>query len=265
MDEARFELLTDRLQGEVRFLYFHLMGEPLLHPLLPQFIVRAREKGFVPVLTTNGTLLSRCPELLEARPYKVQISLHALSGLPESEWPSYIAAVADYAEQAAKTGTIVILRLWNLIDGSSASAQNKLRQGGLAASAGNDRWLDELSRHLPRPWMERTDGWRLAKNIYVEYDHQFDWPDASLPELSCEHFCYALRNQVGVLVDGTVVPCCLDSEGTLALGNLCRQPLADILQSERAQALYESFSRHAPAEPLCRRCGYAAHTKQYRS
>lgn len=252
MDEETFERLTDRLVGQVRFLYFHLMGEPLLHPLLPQFICRAREKGFVPVVTTNGTLLDRRPDLVEAAPYKVQISLHALSGNEGMEMSRYIAGVAAYARKAAEKGTLVIVRLWNLSDDdASTSSMNAL-------------WLDELTCYLPRPWTERPDGWRLAHNIYVEYDHRFEWPDATLPELSRQHFCYALRNQVGVLVDGTVVPCCLDSEGQLALGNLCEQTLDAILQSDRAQALYDGFSRHEPSEELCRRCGYAAQTHLFR-
>ena len=75
-----FNILTDRLQGEIQFLYFHLMGEPLLHPLLPQFIDSARAKGFIPVITTNGTLLSQAQGVIDARPYKVQISLHSHEG-----------------------------------------------------------------------------------------------------------------------------------------------------------------------------------------
>ena len=253
MDAATFELLTNRLQGEVRFLYFHLMGEPLLHPLLPQFICRAREKGFLPVITTNGILLSRRPELVEAVPYKVHISMHALTGNDDLNMPRYIGEVATYARAAAEAGTLVILRLWNLTNvAASSSSMNVL-------------CLDELARSLPRPWKERSDGWRVAHNIFVEYDHQFEWPDATLPELSDNHFCHALRNQVGVLVDGTVVPCCLDSEGALALGNLCEQPLAEILMSDRAQALYDGFSRHEPVEALCRQCGYAAHTRRFHS
>lgn len=75
-----FDALTSRLEGEVKFLYFHLMGEPFLHPLLPQFVLMARRKGFVPVITTNGTLLSRRPDLLDALPHKIQISLHSHEG-----------------------------------------------------------------------------------------------------------------------------------------------------------------------------------------
>ena len=67
-----------------------------------------------------------------------------------------------------------------------------------------------------------------------------------------------LREQLGVLADGTAVPCCLDHEGDIALGNLFTQPLSEILQSERACALREGFSRRRPSEELCRRCGFAA-------
>ena len=67
----------------------------------------------------------------------------------------------------------------------------------------------------------------------------------------------ALRDQLAVLCDGTVVPCCLDGEGELALGNLFRQELEDILRGERAAAIHAGFDARRPAEELCRRCGYA--------
>ena len=61
-----------------------------------------------------------------------------------------------------------------------------------------------------------------------------------------------------MLVDGTVVPCCLDSAGVLDLGNLFQQNLDEVLASPRARAIYDGFTRHKAVEPLCRRCGYAA-------
>ncbi|MBR4944951.1 MAG: SPASM domain-containing protein, partial [Peptococcaceae bacterium] len=76
-------------------------------------------------------------------------------------------------------------------------------------------------------------------------------------EGSSNVFCYGLRDQLGVLCDGTVVPCCLDHDGDLALGNLFQQTLDEILQSPRAQAIYQGFSNRQAVEPLCRRCGYA--------
>ena len=244
-----FDTLTDRLRGEIQFLYFHLMGEPLLHPLLPQFIETARTKGFIPVITTNGTLLSQAQGVIDARPYKVQISLHSHEGNKKKDAAEYIHSVMQFATKAASNGTIVVLRFWN--------------QGGYEST--NEALINLIAQHIPTPWKEQSNGWKLADRIFLEYDKMFEWPDATRPEYAEENlFCYALRNQIGILVDGTVVPCCLDHAGEIKLGNLFHTPLKDILSSPRAQAIYEGFTRHTAVEPLCRRCGYAAVTKQFR-
>ena len=81
-------------------------------------------------------------------------------------------------------------------------------------------------------------------------------PDPEAPESGTE-FCHGLRSQIAVLCDGTVIPCCLDSEGRLALGNLLSQEMDDILASPRARAIQKGFDARRPAEELCRRCGYA--------
>lgn len=244
-----FDCLTDRLRGEVKFLYFHLMGEPLLHRHLPQFIVTAREKGLIPVLTTNGTLLDKAQDVIGAVPHKVQISLHSHEGNGKENFAEYIDGVMRFANEAASRGTIIVLRLWN--------------QGGYDTA--NARLIELLGQHVPRPWVERHDGWRMADNIYLEYDRMFEWPDSEGEECVCEEaFCYALRNQIGVLADGTVVPCCLDHNGDIPLGNLFDQPLDEILSSSRARAMYDGFTRHEAVEPLCRRCGYMSVTKRFR-
>ena len=246
---AEFDRLTDRLLGQIKFLYFHLMGEPLLHAHLPEFIVMAREKGFIPVLTTNGTLLPRAQAVIDALPHKVQISLHAHEGNGLDDLEQYVSGVMGFAKEAASRGVIIVLRLWN--------------QGGYDSA--NGRLMDVMAEHLPRPWTERYDGWRLADNLYLEFDNMFEWPDSERDEYAQqESFCYALRNQIGVLVDGTVVPCCLDHNGDIALGNLFDQPLEEILSSPRAKAIYDGFTRHEAVEPLCRRCGYATVTKRFR-
>ena len=249
LSPTEFDTLTDRLRGRVKFLYFHLMGEPLLHAHLPGFIVAAREKGFIPVLTTNGTLLSRAHAVIDAMPHKVQVSLHAHEGNGLDNLEQYVADVMEFSKEAASRGIIIVLRLWN--------------KGGYDSA--NERLLDIMAQHLPRPWSERYDGWRLADNVYLEFDNMFEWPDSERDEYAAdEAFCYALRNQIGVLADGTVVPCCLDHNGDIALGNLFVQPLEEILASPRAVAIYEGFTRHEAVEPLCRRCGYAAVTKRFR-
>lgn len=244
-----FDVITDRLRGEIKFLYFHLMGEPTLHPHLTEFVAQARSKGFVPVLTTNGTLLAGADALAQSGLHKAQISLHSHEGNNRHCAQGYIAGVMHFAQIAAQNGTIVVLRLWNR--GGYDSANNEI--------------LHLLEQHAPQPWTERRDGWKMAENIYLEYDNKFDWPDEEAPEYESQGmFCYALRNQIGVLADGSVVPCCLDHDGAMVLGNLFSQPLSEILATPRAQAIYHGFTRHQATEPLCRHCGYAAITKQFR-
>ncbi|MGN0214161.1 MAG: radical SAM/SPASM domain-containing protein [Muribaculaceae bacterium] len=245
----QFDAITDKLRGEVKYLYLHLMGEPLLHPLLPQFIETARSKGFLPIVTTNGTLLSQVRNVAESKPYKVQISLHSHEANTLANPETYIGNVARFAAEAAAHGTIVVLRLWN--------------KGGYDEC---NRQIEQLlASHFPEPWTERHDGYKLAENIYLEHDSMFNWPDSDADECNGDEvFCYALRNQIGVLVDGTVVPCCLDHDGELALGNLHQSSLSQILASPLARAIYHGFTSHNAVEPLCRRCGYAAVTKRFR-
>ena len=244
-----FNQLTDKLVGQVKFLYFHLMGEPFLHPQLAEFVKIARQKGFIPVLTTNGTLLPKAGEVIDARPHKIQISLHSHEGNGKENPEQYIHEVMTFAQEAASKGILIVLRLWN--------------QGGYDST--NDHILDLMAQYQPRPWESCRNGWKLADHLYIEYDRMFEWPDADHSEYEASDvFCYALRNQLGVLVDGTVVPCCLDHNGDIALGNLYHQSIDEIMASPRAKAIYDGFTKHEATEPLCRRCGYAVVTKQYR-
>ena len=248
LSAEEFDLLTDKVRGKVCFLYFHLMGEPLLHPLLPQFITMAREKGFKTVLTSNGTLLHRAMNLLDTLPHKVQLSLHSHESNARGELSSYMEEVMTFATQAAAKGTCVVLRLWN--------------QGGMDKE--NEQVMDYIAEYVPRPWKERPDGFRLCDNIYLEFDRKFEWPSADASSAKREVFCKALLKQIGVLSDGSLVPCCLDHNGDVILGNLFHQSLEEILSSPRAQAMIEGFQHHTATEALCQNCESALVRNSFR-
>lgn len=248
LSAEEFDLLTDKVRGKVCFLYFHLMGEPLLHPLLPQFITMAREKGFKTVLTSNGTLLHRAMNLLDTLPHKVQLSLHSHESNARGELSSYMEEVMTFATQAAAKGTCIVLRLWN--------------QGGMDKE--NEQVMDYIAEYVPRPWKERPDGFRLCDNIYLEFDRKFEWPSADASSAKREVFCKALLKQIGVLSDGSLVPCCLDHNGDVVLGNLFHQSLEEILSSPRAQAMIEGFQHHTATEALCQNCESALVRNSFR-
>lgn len=243
LTEAEFSCLLPKLRPYADYLYFHLMGEPLLHPLLPRFLELAGEHGFKVILTTNGTLLSTRQETLLSSQalHKVNISLHAFEAndldMPFSEYLEHCFAYG----KAAQGQKLTVFRLWN--------------QGG--ADEKNEEILNTMAQHFPRPWKEERKGTRIGDKVYLEYGDKFDWPDLSAADGGDKVFCYGLRDQIGVLCDGTVVPCCLDHEGDIALGNLFSDDLAAILETPRAKAIYAGFQNRKATEELCRKCGYA--------
>ena len=243
MTEEEFSSLLPKLRPWTDYLYFHLMGEPLCHPHLAAFAHLAGEAGFRIILTTNGTLLEEKQDILLNAPalHKVNISLHAFEANDLAiPFETYLSRCFAFG-QAAQGRFLVVYRLWN---GGGAEARNR-------------EILNALAGAFPGPWAVRPRGTRLAPRTYLEYGDKFDWPDLAAPDGGEQAFCYGLRDQIGVLCDGTVVPCCLDHEGDIALGNLFESTTEDILESSRAQAIYRGFANKKAAEELCRKCGYA--------
>lgn len=248
LSPENFRVLAEKLRPHTEYLYLHLMGEPLLHPQLAEILKQAAQLDFRVMITTNGTLLSEKGDLLCASPAveKVSISLHSFEGNGQGELIHYLDQCIRFAQNAAAGGKKCALRLWNL-DGPETQGDHAL----------NGAILSALESAFPGPRKEGRRGITLAPNIFLEFGEKFDWPDSSAPEYIGRSFCYGLRDQVGVLWDGTVVPCCLDHEGDIALGSLYEQPLETILNSPRARAIYDGFSQEKAREALCRRCGFS--------
>ena len=241
MGEEEFVRLLDRLRGWTDYLYFHLMGEPLCHPMLERFLALAGERGFRVILTTNGTLLNRQGKTLKAASalHKVNISLHAFEANDLSvPFRDYLDGCFAFGRQTEK---LVVYRLWN--------------EGG--QNTRNGEILDVMRQWFPEPWTAVRRGVRMGPQTYLEYARRFEWPDLEAADGGDKVFCYGLRDQIGVLCDGTVVPCCLDHEGDIPLGNLLEQELDEILENPRTLAICRGFEQGRAAEELCRRCGFA--------
>lgn len=242
MTSEEFSHILRQLTGQTGYIYYHLMGEPLTHPQLPEFLTMAKKRGFRSVITTNGTLLNKHgDEILAAGIHKVSISVHSFEGSDVQKHRRYLEAAAAFAETAAAAGTIVVLRFWN--------------KG--CAEENNAIALRYLQNRLPGDWTENSRGIRIRDRLFLEWGDRFQWPDREAPVQGERFFCYGLRDHFGILCDGTVVPCCLDSDGCIPLGNIFQQDIRDILASPRAKAMVDGFSCGRASEDLCRRCGYA--------
>lgn len=242
MTAKEFTLILDKLQGQTKYIYYHLMGEPLTHPLLPEFVILARERGFKSIITTNGTLLKkRAHELLSSSVHKFNISLHSFENGTEKQHLSYVRELAEFSKTAAEKGIIVIFRLWNSgLDGGK-----------------NEKVLSIFKEIIPGEWKETKRDIRIRDKIHLEYGERFEWPDCDAEIKGDKFSCYGLKDHFGILSDGTVVPCCLDSDGIINLGNIFNEDITSILGSERVTEMLNGFKCGKASEELCKRCGYA--------
>ncbi len=244
MDE--FALVCERLSGVTEYLYLHVMGEPLTHALLGDFIRHATEKGFKVAITTNGSLLSsRGEELISAGAYKVNISLHSFEFGESDKHAEYLKKCLDFADIASKNGVLTVLRLWN---------------GGVTDTK-NDETLSLLHEKFPSEWHIGARGARIRDKLHLEYGERFIWPDIDSENIGCELFCHGLGDHFGILSDGRVIPCCLDSDGVIELGNVYTQKIEDILSSARALNIKNGFQNKKAVEELCKKCPYARRFK----
>ena len=162
----------------------------------------------------------------------------------------YLAECFDFAKCVSETGIFTVFRLWNLDseEKSGANAQNATIESALHSA-------------FPDEWTKHRAGFRLQKNIFLEYAGIFTWPTQSDADAQACGRCHGMIDQLAILADGTVVPCCLDSEGEIALGNIFESGLDAILASDRARAMADGLRRGELVEPLCQKCTYARRFK----
>lgn len=242
MSLEEFRVILGKLKPHTEYVYYHLMGEPLTHPELGLFLQTATEMGFKSIITTNGTLLKQKGQvLIDRKVHKVSVSLHSFEGDDPAAHERYLSDVVAFAKASQEKGIIVVLRLWN--NGCD---------GGKNAEA-----IAFLKKEIDGEWVENSKGLRICDRLFLEYGDRFMWPDKDAEIQGDSVFCYGLRDHFGVLSDGTVVPCCLDSDGCINLGNILKEDIESILLSKRATAIVKGFDGRKPVEELCRRCAYA--------
>jgi radical SAM protein with 4Fe4S-binding SPASM domain len=253
MSVELFRRIIEQVAPLTEQVAFHLMGDPLVHPRLGELVSVCEEFGSKIFLVSNGVLLreKQADLLLHPAFRQVNFSLHSFpDNFGDRDPTEYLERIFAWTERAfaARPDLYVNYRLWNLDDPRGAGEHNReiLRRVEERFGSFADRNIDV-----------RRQKSRLLKNrLYLHFDTEFTWPSLDLPVLGGTGTCYGLSSHFGVLVDGTVVPCCLDKEGAIPLGNVQEAPLSDILGGERAQRILKGFRERKLVEELCKRCQY---------
>lgn len=255
MSIETFDKILNQINPYTDYIYLHVKGEPLLHPKIDKFLDLSHEKGFKVNITTNGTLINKVKDKIIMKPAlrQVNFSLHSFDGNEDSKNKNkYINDILSFVRDTIEYNNIFIsLRLWNLDQDNITNIKKKRNVEILN--------IIEKEFNLPYKIEEKIipgKGIKIYDNIYINQDHEFQWPDLKVKEDDGKGFCYGLRNQVAILVDGTVVPCCLDGEGIINLGNINKTDFSEIIDGERSNNILDGFSRREAVEELCRKCGY---------
>ena len=257
MSAAEFEQIMSEVHPMGENFYLHLMGEPLSHPQLCEILDICSRYKVKTNITTNGTLLCRVgKQVLEREVRNVSISLHSFEANSLNfSLQKYLGDIADFCKDALGCTRNARIIQQSLADKNNLNYQI-MDYLNSALQPDCDIW-QQIEDTFFSMEKKRKKNFRLKDNIFLGMAERFEWPCIeNSPNRVCEGFCYGLRNQVAVLADGTIVPCCLDSNGNIPLGNIFDNKLQDVIQNKRSRALYDGFTNRKAVEPLCQSCGY---------
>jgi MoaA/NifB/PqqE/SkfB family radical SAM enzyme len=256
MDISLFRKIIEQVGPLTDQVCFHLMGDPLVHPRLAQMVSICEEFRVPIFFVTNGVLLrnnfaEKTELLLNSAFRQVNFSLHSFAdNFPEKDPSEYISYILSYTDRALseRPDLYINYRLWNL----------QTPRSGLAS---HHTLMQKIEEHFQIQSPQQVDvrkqkSHHIKGRLYLHFDTEFVWPSLELPVLGKKGRCLGLSSHFGILVDGTVVPCCLDKEAAIALGKIQDLPLLEILDSPRAQTLLHGFKNRVLVENLCQRCQY---------
>lgn len=242
MTFEKFDYILEKLKLYTKYLYFHVLGEPLLHPKINEFINLAVEKGFNVNITTNGYLIDNIKNNTNIR--QINISLHSFNEKYKIDLSKYMENIFTVVDKLVLNGTYVSFRFW--INSENNSEILKLI---------NKRY----EKNIKLQDIKDNTAIEIKEKIYINQFHEFIWPDLKNDYYNEFGKCYALRDHIAILVDGTIVPCCLDSKGIIKFGNVFEDDIEDIHKSERYQSMFENFKNNVKTEELCKKCGFLQH------
>ncbi|WP_373003204.1 radical SAM/SPASM domain-containing protein [Sulfurimonas sp.] len=248
-----FTKVLTQLQGYTKSLAFHVMGDPLILSNLNEYLELAHSHGFEVELTTSGYYFSNLEHSSIFHPCVRQLNISLNSYNKNSlklTFDDYIDSVLSTCKYKLtdKPKPFINLRVWNFDEACSEAEFNTLLLNKLSAYFDIELSTAELYKTRPKSI-------RLASKVLLNFDDYFEWPSLDSNH-SSNGRCYGLKSHIGILADGTVVPCCLDGDGVINLGNLNTTALSEVLGSPRAVAMSKGFSDAIAVEELCLKCSY---------
>lgn len=229
-----FKIVLEQLRNHTKYLYLHVLGEPLMHPNINEFIDYAAQNYFINI-TTNGYMIDKIKNNKNIR--QINISLHSFNPHNPSSLEEYLTNIFSAVEQLKET-TYISYRLW---------VENEYTKEIIDALAA---YYNVEKENL------LNNQYSFEEHIFLNKHSEFMWPKIGNDLNFIQGTCYALKDHIAILVDGSVVPCCLDADGTIVLGNIYQDKIIDIITSKRYQKMLDGFKNNIKCEQLCQNCSF---------
>ena len=245
MSIQEFEKVIEKIQGYTNLVTLHVKGEPLLHKNLEEILQILDKYNLKTNITTNGTLIKEKLEIIKKSKAVRQInfSIHSITQ-NENLNNQYLQDIFESVEKLEDK--IISYRLWNI-----QSLQENDININIIKSLEDYYNIKNLKEKLLK-----NNSVKLKENLFINQDIEFTWPDINKEKIIKKGRCLALKEQIAILVDGTVVPCCLDNNGDIPLGNIFEETIEAILKNPKSVAIKKNFENGIITCELCKTCGF---------
>jgi radical SAM protein with 4Fe4S-binding SPASM domain len=246
-----FESIIQQARKYTSQIACHVMGDPLTLPNLKEYLDILGAYEMRAVLTTSGYFLKKHPLEVLFHPAVRQINI-SLNSYNKNDTTltleQYLEPILSLCRNKKENALFINLRLWNLDDILSEKSFNQRLFDILSAYFGVELKSEIIFEMRPKTI-------RLDEKIILHFENYFEWPSLQNP-LYGDGACHGLRSHIAILASGKVVPCCLDCDGVMELGDLHHDTLDEILSNSRAKSIVEGFDKGSAVEELCRHCSY---------
>ena len=244
-----FERVLTEVAPTAWVIQFYFQGEPLLNKNLPQMIAQAHQAGLYTIVSTNAQALTEelAKQLVEAGLDRIIVSM---DGLTQESYSAYriggsvekVKAALRYLRQAKKGKPFIELQCLYLASNEQEWGEFKKQYKALGADKLTFKTAQFYNYENGNPLMPRTHA-RYIQGVDGHYR----------PKRKVQPFCRRLWTGCVVTVEGNILPCCYDKEQRYAFGNILRESLKTLWQSNQHRGFLQHIVEGKPY-PICLNC-----------
>ena len=263
MSWETYEHILAQVQATAHTIQFYFQGEPLLNPLLPKMIARAREVGIFTVLSTNAQALTcnLAQDLVRSGLNRIIVSI---DGFSQESYAAYrvggnlnraLEGLQFLREAKERYHSSICIEMQVLRLRSNEHewlwiSRNYKNLGATRLVFKTAQLYDYQHGHPLMPSQARYSRYRKAAD--GSYFLHRSW----LRRHWINTPCYRLWSGCVVTTTGEILPCCYDKAGQFSFGSLTKQSIEDVWHSSKAKAFRQGILHHSQDIPICQECNF---------